>query len=164
LVDKVCRIAKKRKMQIAIDLSSYNVVDSNLAAFRETVEKYVDIVFANEEEARSFTGMEPEDALNAISQLCEVAIIKVGSEGSWIQWGDKIIKVGPHPVNCKDTTGAGDLYASGFLYGYSNNYNLEKCGLLGSLTAGKVIEIVGARMNEERWDDIKKSIVKFSNT
>jgi sugar/nucleoside kinase (ribokinase family) len=161
LVDKICRIAKERNMKIAIDLSSYNVVESNLEALKEIVEKYVDIVFANEEEARSLTGMGPEDALNTISQICEVAVIKVGSEGSWIRRGDKIIKIGAHPINCKDTTGAGDLYASGFLYGYSNNYDFEKCGLLGSLTAGKVIEIVGARMDEERWNEIKNSIVKF---
>jgi sugar/nucleoside kinase (ribokinase family) len=148
-------------MEIAIDLSSYNVVESNLSAFKEIIEKYVDIVFANEEEARSFTGMEPEEALNTISKLCEVTVIKAGSEGSWIRKGDIKIKVGAHPVNCKDTTGAGDLYASGFLYGYSNDYDLEKCGQLGSLTAGKVIEIVGARMDEERWDEIKKSIVRL---
>jgi sugar/nucleoside kinase (ribokinase family) len=137
------------------------VVESRLVDFKEIVEKYVDIVFANEDEARSFTGMGPEDALNSISQFCEIAVIKVGSEGSWIKRGDEIIKVGSHPVNCKDTTGAGDLYASGFLYGYSNNFDLKKCGLLGSLTAGKVIEIVGARMDEGRWNEIKKSIDKF---
>ncbi|MFA5818601.1 MAG: adenosine kinase [Bacteroidales bacterium] len=161
LVETSCQIAKEKKMKIALDLASYNVVESRLDDFKEIVEKYVDIVFANEEEARSFTGMGTEDALNSISQFCEVAVIKVGSEGSWIKRGDKIIKVGPHPVNCKDTTGAGDLYASGFLYGYSKNFDLEKCGLLGSLTAGKVIEIVGARMDEDRWDEIKKNIDKF---
>ncbi len=161
LVETACQIAKEKKMKIALDLASYNVVESKLADFKEIVEKYIDIVFANEEEARSFTGMGPEDALNSISQFCEVAVIKVGSEGSWIKRGDEIIKVRAHPVNCKDTTGAGDLYASGFLYGYSKNFDLEKCGLLGSLTAGKVIEIVGARMDEDRWDDIKRSIDKF---
>ncbi|MEI8225242.1 MAG: adenosine kinase [Bacteroidota bacterium] len=161
LVETACRIAKEKKMKIALDLASYNVVEYKLADFKEIVEKYIDIVFANEEEARSFTGMGPEDALNSISQFCEVTVIKVGSEGSWIKRGDEIIKVRAHPVNCKDTTGAGDLYASGFLYGYSKNFDLEKCGLLGSLTAGKVIEIVGARMDEDRWDDIKRSIDKF---
>ena len=161
LVETACLIAKENKMKIALDLASYNVVEYKLADFKEIVEKYIDIVFANEEEARSFTGMGPEDALNSISQFCEVAVIKVGSEGSWIKRGDEIIKVRAHPVNCKDTTGAGDLYASGFLYGYSKNFDLEKCGLLGSLTAGKVIEIVGARMDEDRWDDIKRSIDKF---
>jgi sugar/nucleoside kinase (ribokinase family) len=158
LVERACQIAKAKKMKIVLDLASYNVVELKLDDFKEIVEKYVDIVFANEEEARSFTGMGPEDALNSISQFCEVAVIKVGKEGSWIKSGDVIVKVGSIPVVCKDTTGAGDLYASGFLYGYSNNFDLEKCGMSGSLTAGKVIEIIGARMDEERWNEIKKSI------
>ena len=121
LVETACRIAKEKKMKIALDLASYNVVDAKLADFKEIVEKYVDIVFANEEEARSFTGMEPEEALNLISQFCEIAVVKVGSEGSWIKRGEEIIKIGAAKVNLKDTTGAGDLYASGFLYGYSQN-------------------------------------------
>ena len=161
LVEKACRIAKDKDMKISLDLASYNVVDARLDDFKEIVEKYVDIVFANEEEARSFTGMGPEKALNSISRSCEVAVVKMGSEGSWIMRGDEIIKVEPHPANCKDTTGAGDLYASGFLYGYSNNYSLNKCGLIGSLTAGKVIEIVGARMDDNNWDEIRKSVDKI---
>jgi sugar/nucleoside kinase (ribokinase family) len=161
LVEKVCKIAKEMKMKIAIDLSSYNVVESNLAAFKEIIEKYVDIVFANEEEARSFTGMGPGDALNTISQVCEVAVIKVGSEGSWVKRGEEIIKIGTVQVDLTDTTGAGDLYASGFLYGYANGLNLGKCGLLGSLLAGKVIEIIGARMHESRFDEIKQAATRI---
>jgi sugar/nucleoside kinase (ribokinase family) len=64
-------------------------------------------------------------------------------------------------VNLKDTTGAGDLYASGFLFGYANGINLEKCGLLGSLMAGKVIEIVGARMELARFKEIKENIKRI---
>jgi sugar/nucleoside kinase (ribokinase family) len=158
LVEKACQIAKEKKMKIALDLASYNVVEAKLADFKEIVERYVDIVFANEEEARSFTGMEPEDALNSISQVCEVAVIKVGSEGSWIKRGDEIIKVGTVKVNLKDTTGAGDLYASGFLYGYSQNQNLEICGQYGSIIAGHVIEIVGARMHHDKWKEIRTTV------
>lgn len=158
LVEAACRIAKDKNMKIALDLASYNVVDARLADFKEIVDKYVDIVFANEEEARSFTGLEPEEALNFISQICEVAIIKVGGEGSWIKKGDEIIKIGTAKVNLKDTTGAGDLYASGFLYGYARNENLETCGEYGSILAGHVIEIVGARMDESRFSLIRSAI------
>jgi sugar/nucleoside kinase (ribokinase family) len=161
LVDRACSIAKELKMKIALDLSSYNVVEFNLAAFREIVEKYVDIVFANEEEARSFTGMEPEAALDIISKVCEVAVIKVGKEGSWIRRGAEIFKIGTNQVNLIDTTGAGDLYASGFLYGYANGLNLQKCGLIGSLLAGNVIEIIGARMDEPRFAEIKEAAMEI---
>ena len=154
LVERTCRIAKDENMKIAIDLSSFNVVDAKLNEFKEIIEKYVDIVFANEEEAKSFTGLEPLNALNIISDKCDIAVIKVGKEGSLIKQGDTVIKVEAFPVQCIDTTGAGDLYASGFLYGYSNGFPLEKCGMFGSVLAGHVIEIVGARMDEHRWKKI----------
>jgi sugar/nucleoside kinase (ribokinase family) len=154
LVEGACRFAKKNNMKIALDLASYNVVDAKLADFREIIEKYVDIVFANEEEAKSFTGLAPLDALNAISELCDIAVIKVGGEGSLVKRGDEIIKIGTLQVNCIDTTGAGDLYASGFLYGYAKGLSLDLCGQYGSVLAGHVIEIVGARMDEHRWKKI----------
>lgn len=154
LVERTCRIAKSNNMKIAIDLSSFNVVDAKLHDFKEIIEKYVDIVFANEEEAKSFTGMAPLDALNSISALCETAVIKVGKDGSLVKRGEEVIRIGTIPVQCVDTTGAGDLYASGFLYGYADGLSLEKCGLYGSVLAGHVIEIVGARMDELRWKKI----------
>lgn len=158
LVEKACRIAKNNNMEIAIDLASYNVVDSRIDDFREIIEKYVDIVFANEEEAKSFTGLEPEEALNKISASCYIAVVKVGKDGSLIRRNEELIKVESLPVECRDTTGAGDLYASGFLYGYVKGLSLDKCGLLGSIMAGNVIEIIGARMDEEKWKDIKETV------
>jgi sugar/nucleoside kinase (ribokinase family) len=154
LVERTCTIAKKNNMKIAIDLSSYNVVDAKLSDFKEIIEKYVDIVFANEEEAKSFTGLAPIEALNNISRLCDIAVIKVGKDGSMVKRGEEIIKIGTIPVQCIDTTGAGDLYASGFLFGLASGLSLEKCGLFGSVLAGHVIEIVGARMDELRWKKI----------
>jgi sugar/nucleoside kinase (ribokinase family) len=160
LIETACRIARKNNMKIALDLASYNVVDAKLSDFREIIEKYVDIVFANEEEAKSFTGLNPEDALNRISELCDIAVIKVGKEGSLVKRGEEIIKIGTIPVECIDTTGAGDLYASGFLYGYSKGLSLETCGLYGSVLAGHVIEIVGARMDEARWKRIMTRLIE----
>jgi len=160
LMVKACRIARKNHMKIALDLSSYNVVDAKLSDFKEIIENYVDIVFANEEEATSFTGLAPVDALNSFSELCEIAVIKVGKDGSLLKRGDEIIKIGTIPVQCIDTTGAGDLYASGFLFGYANGLTLEKCGLYGSVLAGHVIEIVGARMDENRWKKIMEMLKK----
>lgn len=158
LVENACRIAKKHNMKIALDLASYNVVDAKLSDFKEIIENYIDIVFANEEEAKSFTGLAPMEALNAISELCEIAVIKVGKDGSLIKRGEEIVKIGTLPVECIDTTGAGDLYASGFLYGYAKGLSLDLCGEFGSVLAGHVIEIVGARMNETRWKKIMKII------
>jgi sugar/nucleoside kinase (ribokinase family) len=158
LVEKACIFAKKNNMKIALDLASYNVVDAKLADFKEIIEKYIDIVFANEEEAKSFTGLPPFEALNAISKLCEIAVIKVGGDGSLVKRGEEVIKIGTIQVNCIDTTGAGDLYASGFLYGYAKGLPLDVCGQFGSVLAGHVIEIVGARMDEHRWKKIMEML------
>jgi sugar/nucleoside kinase (ribokinase family) len=160
LVETACNFARKNNMKIAIDLASYNVVDAKLADFKEIIEKYVDIVFANEEEAKSFTGLNPDDALNRLSKICEIAVVKVGKDGSLIKRGDEIIKIGTLPLRCIDTTGAGDLYASGFLYGYAKGLPLESCGYFGSVLAGHVIEIVGARMDEDRWVNLMKLLIE----
>jgi sugar/nucleoside kinase (ribokinase family) len=154
LVERACIIAKENNMKIALDLASYNVVDAMLSDFKEIIEKYVDIVFANEDESKSFTGLPPYEALLKLSSLCETAVVKIGKDGSIIKRRDEIIKIGTIPVDCVDTTGAGDLYASGFLYGYASGLSLEECGLFGSVLAGHVIEIVGARMDEHRWRKI----------
>jgi sugar/nucleoside kinase (ribokinase family) len=158
LVEKACNIAKQNNMKIALDLSSYNVVDAKLADFKEILEKYIDFVFANEDEAKSFTGFAPPEALKSLSLLCDIAVIKVGKEGSILKRGEEIVKIGTIPVQCIDTTGAGDLYASGFLFGLASGLSLEKCGLFGSVLAGHVIEIVGARMDEHRWKKIIQMI------
>jgi sugar/nucleoside kinase (ribokinase family) len=158
LIEQACRLAKKNDMCIAIDLSSFNVVADMLPGFREIIEKYADIVFANEDEARAFTGLEPREALEEISKECNIAVIKVGADGSWIKRGDEIIKVDALKVHAIDTTGAGDLYASGFLYGFSHGFSLDKCGIFGTILAGKVIEVIGARMPEDKWSEAKQMI------
>ncbi len=158
LVEQTCRYAKKHGLTVAIDLSSYNVVEAMLPQFNAVIEKYIDIVFANEEEARAFTGLDARAALDELSQKCEIAIVKTGPEGSWIKRGDEVIKVDALKVTPVDTTGAGDLYAAGFLYGYSNGFSLDKCGLFGSILAGKVIEVIGARMPDEKWIEAKELI------
>lgn len=122
--------------------------------------KYVDIVFANEEEAKAFTGKEdPKEALELISKKCSIAIVKVGGNGSYIRKGTEEIKVEAIPVKkVIDTTGAGDYFASGFLYGLTCGYSLEKCAKIGSILSGNVIQIVGTTIPGERWDEIKLNI------
>ncbi|MBK9388651.1 MAG: adenosine kinase [Bacteroidetes bacterium] len=162
LVDTACKIAKSLKMKVALDLASYNVVEMMHKDFKEIIENYVDIIFANEMEAKAYTGKDPEEALKILSEFCEIAVVKTGSEGSLIKRGEEVLKVGTIKVKLKDTTGAGDLYASGFLYGYANGYSLEKCGLFGSVLAGNVIELIGAKMNGRRWTRIRKKILDIS--
>jgi len=158
MVEAACSMAKEKGMQVALDLASYNVVEANLDSFRKIIEGYTDILFANNEEAKAYTGLEPEDALDYFSEFTDIAIVKTGASGSWIKRGEEKLRVDALPVRCVDTTGAGDLYAAGFLYGYANGLDLEKCGAAGSLLAGSIIEIVGARLGREMFSEIREQL------
>lgn len=160
LLEAILKTAKSNGLKISIDLASYNVVEENLDFLKEMVEKYVDIVFANEEEAKAFTGLEPEEALNEISKVTDIAILKVGKKGSMIKQGDTIVNVDVREIEPIDTTGAGDIYAAGFLYGLINNIGFKKAGEIGSLLASTVIENIGAKISDDNWIKIKKEIVK----
>lgn len=154
LLKKASKLAKENGLRICLDLASYNVVEDNIEFLKSFINDFVDIIFANEEEAKSFTGQEPEDALDTLAQQCEIAVVKVGKEGSMIKKGTEKHRIQPIQANPVDTTGAGDAYAAGFLYGLAKNYNLDKCGEIGSILAGKVIEVVGAKMDEKKWQEI----------
>ena len=80
-------LAKEAGLQICLDMASYNIVANDLEFFTLLINKYVDIVFANEEEAKAFTGKEPEEALRVIAKKCSIAIVKVGASGSYIRKG-----------------------------------------------------------------------------
>ena len=150
--------AKIAGMLVSLDLASYNVVEANRDFLDRIIRDYVDIVFANEEEARAFTGKEPEDALEVFAGMAGYAIVKTGGKGSMVRHGGEVCRVGVIPVSPVDTTGAGDLYASGFLYGLANDLPLQRCGELGALVAGHVIEVVGPKMAETVWEGIRKKV------
>lgn len=158
LIKKAVEVAKASGLKVCLDLASYNVVEANLEFLKSLVKNYVDIVFANEEEARAFTGKAPREALDIIAADCEIAIVKTGKEGSLIKKGNEVFTVGIINVTPIDTTGAGDLYASGFLYGLALGYTLDKCGKIGAVLSGKVIEVIGAKMDKNRWDEAHRMI------
>lgn len=154
LIEAAVRLAKKSGLKVSIDMASYNVVEDNLQFLKDLILKYVDIVFANEEESKSFTGKDPEEALEVIAEMCEIAIVKVGAEGSLIKTKGEKLVVDAIKASPVDTTGAGDLYASGFLFGLANGLSIEKCAKLGSLLGGNVIEVIGPKMDATRWEKI----------
>jgi sugar/nucleoside kinase (ribokinase family) len=160
LIHTAMKMGKKFGLKISLDLASYNVVLDNLDFLKELTTNYVDILFANEEEARVFTGMEnPEEALESMATFCDIAVVKLGAKGSLVKQGNsKYCIPAVNGVNCLDTTGAGDLYASGFLYGLIEKLPLHKCGEIGSIIAANVIEVVGTKIKEEKWIEIHSLI------
>ena len=161
MLRKAISSAKDKGMKIAIDLASYNVVEESRDFLLELVNNYVDIVFANEQEALTLTGMEPENALHYIAERCEIAVVKIGAKGAYIQRGDEIVTIPPMKADVVDTTGAGDMWAAGFLAGLVKGENLQKCGMMGAIVAKNIIEVMGAKMDDERWDNIHAAIAKL---
>lgn len=160
LIKNVAKMAKEQGLKVAIDLASFNVVEENLEFLQDLVTNYVDILFANEQEAASFTGQtDPLVALDLIAQHCELCVVKVGAKGAYIKTEGELTQVGIMSEAMRvDTTGAGDFYAAGFLWGLSEALSLRQCGTVGAITAGKVIEVVGTTFGDDVWLDIHKKI------
>ena len=157
LVRRAVEYARQAGCLISIDMASYNVVESNQAFLHDIVEKYVDIVFANETEARSFTGIpDPGKALDEIAKMCRIAVVKVGKDGSMIKSGDEYHFIEAWPADTIDATGAGDTYAAGFLYAHSLGLPLKVCGEAGSIIAAKVVEVIGTKIDIPRWKVAKR--------
>ena len=158
LIRRAVEMAHAAGCIISIDMASYNVVESNNAFLHDIVDKYVDIVFANETEAKAFTKLEPREALEEIARHCRIAVVKTGKTGSMVMSGDEFHQIDPWPAKAVDATGAGDTYAAGFLYAHSLGMPLRVCGEVGSIIAAKVVEVVGSKIDIPRWKAAKQEI------
>ena len=157
-IRRAVELAKAAGCIISIDMASYNVVESNDAFLHDIVENYVDIVFANESEAKAFTKLEPREALDEIASKCKIAVVKVGKDGSMVKSGNEYHFIESWPAKPIDATGAGDTYAAGFLYAHSLGMPLKVCGEVGSIIAAKVVEVVGTKIDIPRWKSAKQAI------
>ena len=141
------RLAHTAGRTVALTLSDPFCVDRHREAFRDLVEHHVDLLFANESEICAlYQAKDFDAALQQVRQHCDIAALTRSERGSVIVGGDEVHVVDAHPVpKVVDTTGAGDLYAAGFMVGLSRGRDLATCGRLGSIAAAEVISHVGAR-------------------
>jgi len=137
------QLAKKHDTLVSLDLADPALIRRNKKLFKELVENNVDIIFANEQEAKEFTSLEEEEALLELAKYVKIAIVKLGVKGSLIRYNNQTIKIPAYPASAIDTTGAGDTFAAGFLHGYCNDWSIEKSGRLGSLMAAKIVATKG---------------------
>lgn len=159
LIRRAIEMAKAAGCIISIDMASYNVVENNLAFLHNIIEEYVDIVFANETEAKAFTKeTDPQKALEEISKYCSIAVVKTGKTGSMVKSGDEEYVIPAWPATPIDATGAGDTYAAGFLYAHSHGMPLKVCAEVGSIIAAKVVEVIGTKVDIPRWKAAKDEI------
>ena len=138
---------KKSGGKVALSLSDSFCVNRHRESFLELVKNHVDILFANESEIISLHEVSTfEMALKQTKGCCEITALTLGEEGSIVLSGEDEWKIEPYKFGpLIDTTGAGDLYAGGFLHGYTNGQNLQECGQIGSICAGKIVTQIGPR-------------------
>jgi sugar/nucleoside kinase (ribokinase family) len=141
------KVIRESGGEVALSLSDAFCVDRHRQSFQELVDGHVDILFANEMEITSLYKVNSfEEAVEQVRGRCRVAALTRSAEGSLVLSGEQRLTIDPFQLGeLVDTTGAGDLYAAGFLYGYTRGDDLDRCGRLGSLCAGQVVTQLGPR-------------------
>ncbi len=149
-VRRAAAVAHQADQRVALTLSDPFCVERHREEFLELIEGHVDILFANEHEITMLYEVDTfDEALHRVRGHCEIAALTRGPHGSVVVAGDDVHVIDAHPVvEVVDTTGAGDLYAAGFLYGLTHGHPLATCGRLASLAAAEVISHLGARPAE----------------
>jgi sugar/nucleoside kinase (ribokinase family) len=138
--------AKKNNVKIAFSLADPFLVKRNKSDFLDIVKKYADIVISNEEEACTLAGKSVKESLKKLSSLCSSVIITLGKNGSMVGEKGSIHMLDAFRANCVDTTGAGDVYAAGVLYGLCRKMSLKDSANLGSLFASWIVAQEGVKI------------------
>lgn len=153
LVERILEVAKQARAKVVLDLGSYQVVEA-CRDFLDKVLPQVDVVLANEDEAKAYTGMAESESLEILAGKVHIAAVKLGKHGVMLARGDARHKVEAHLVKAIDTTGAGDLWASGFVYGLTQGLGLDDAARLGCKVGSEVVQVMGAVIPETGWQRI----------
>lgn len=141
------RAARKAGVKVAFSLSDPFCVDRHKQVFLQIIHEYVDLLFGNEEEAQALTDTNsPLEAIRALAPFCEMAAVTAGKNGSLLRRQNTVVNIPCYPVEAVDTTGAGDMYAAGLLYGLTHDLPLEKAGRVAAYTAAMVVGKLGPRL------------------
>lgn len=158
LTKRVMQLAKEAQATVSIDLSSFEIVREFHDTIIELLTNYVDIVFANEDETKALTGLPPKEGCLKMQEMCPIAVTLMGKEGCLVGHKGKVFRSRAFPAKLVDSTGAGDLFASGFLYGYLQGYSLEKCARLGNRLGSAIVEVQGAELPPEKLEEIRATL------
>jgi sugar/nucleoside kinase (ribokinase family) len=156
LTRAIAQAAKEAGCELALDLASFEVVEANREVIRELLDGFVDLVFANQDEARAWNPAGAEAALADLARHAPVAVVKLGKDGALIGGrGLPTVHVAAEQVEAIDTTGAGDCWAAGFLAGHLRGLPPAHCGKLGALAGAAVVQVKGAQVPREQWLGVK---------
>lgn len=155
LIERSLQLAHETGATISLDLSNFNLVQQYKDKLQEWLERYVDVVFGNEEEVRILTGLSPEEACMRLQEICPIAVVTKGSKGCLVGQRGKLVEVPAFAANVVDTTGAGDYFSAGFIYGCLHDLPLADCARIGNRMGSTIVEVVGTDLPEEKWEEIR---------
>lgn len=162
VIETAMQTARAAGAEVALDAASFTVIREFRADADRLIDRYVDLLFANEDEAAALTDAEtPEEALERLAPRCGTVVVKIGSRGSLIARGTERCRVGTIDARPVDKTGAGDLYAAGFLHGYARGLSLRQCGEIGAVVSSKSIEVIGATLPDPVWAAVRPLVERI---
>ena len=150
--------AKRLGLKVALDLSNFNIVNGFKPLLQELIPRYVDILFSNESEANAYTGLPAEEAVLELAKQVEVAIVTIGKRGSLVAAAGQRYAIPAEGGKPIDTTGAGDNFAAGFLYGQSVGASCAQSAQIGSTLSGYVIDVVGPQIPDAKWPEVQEKV------
>lgn len=148
-VSQALQVAKNNNVKVAFDVADPFVVQRWGSELREVLESSAHVVFANALEAQMLVGAQGKEAAQMLGSKIEIVVVKDGAKGAWVAHRGEVLHIPAPSVNVVDTTGAGDMFAGGFLYGLTHGYSLETCGRLATLLASDTITHMGVRLSKD---------------
>jgi sugar/nucleoside kinase (ribokinase family) len=161
LTQHVLECAKLAGCTISLDLSSFEVVHATRAILPDLLRQYVTVIIANEDETSAYFGssLSYSDMALAFATICPLAVVKLGKSGSLVAQGSHLHTIAPALVEKPlESTGAGDAWAGGFLYGWLQGQPLPVCGSYGSILGAEVVKIMGATLPASHWPSVKEKL------
>jgi sugar/nucleoside kinase (ribokinase family) len=158
VVEKAMLLAKQAGAKISFDLSSFEIVETFKMRILELIKGSVHLLFANQEEAKALFGLEVDPTCKMLTEFCKITVITQGEKGCTIGADSKILSYPAYPVIPLDTTGAGDLFQSGFIHGLLLGKPVRTAARFGALCAQAVVQVVGAEVDQENWIELKRKL------
>lgn len=151
----IMQFAKSAGAKISFDLGSFEVVKAYKDIIKPLLAEYVDLLFANREEIYALTQLDPEQGCDKLRKLCPMVVALMGKEGSLVGTEIEMIHTPAFEVPTLDTTGAGDLFASGFIHGYLKGSSIKDSARFGALIAAEVVQVKGVNIPIDRWEALR---------
>lgn len=156
---RAMKYAKEAGAQVSFDLSSFEIAKKYQSMILALLQPYVDILFANEDEVSSLLEKDPKEGCDALRKNVGTAVISMGKKGCWVGNAHELKFCPAYPAKVYDTTGAGDLFASGFLHGHLQKFPIDVCAHFGAIMGAAAVQVSGTDLSIETWDQIRKALI-----